>query len=117
MSNFIPIARTNDIPPGERKRTEVNGKRITLFNIDGEYYAINDTCPHKGTTPLIRGTLDGVGIKCPSHGYRFDLKTGECNITPKFNAIIYPVKVEGGNILLDFKGATGADSFSPQSFL
>ena len=107
MSNFIPIARTNDIPSGERKRIEVNGKRITLFNINGEYYAINDTCPHKGTAPLIRGTLDGVGIKCPNHGYRFDLKTGECNVDPIFNANTYPVKVKDGNILLDLEGTTG----------
>jgi|TARA_Y100000294_G_scaffold161822_1_gene166512 nitrite reductase/ring-hydroxylating ferredoxin subunit len=107
MSNFIPIARTNDIPPGERKRIEVNGKRITLFNIDGKYYAINDTCPHKGTAPLIRGTLDGVNIKCPNHGYRFNLKTGECNIDPAFNASIYSVKVEDSYILLDPEGTTG----------
>ena len=106
MSNFTPIARTNDIPSGERKRIEVNGKRITLFNINGEYYAINDTCPHKGTAPLIRGTLDGVGIKCPNHGYRFDLKTGECNVAPTFNANTYPVKVKDGNILLDLEGTT-----------
>ena len=106
MSNFIPIARANDIPSGERKRIEVNGKRITLFNIDGKYYAINDTCPHKGTAPLIRGTLDGVGIKCPNHGYRFDLKTGECNVDPAFNANTYPVKVKDGNILLDLEGTT-----------
>ena len=108
MSNFIPIARANDIPSGERKRIDVNGQRITLFNIDGEYYAINDTCPHKGTAPLIRGTRDGVDIKCPNHGYRFDLKTGECNIDPAFNAKVYPIKVKDGNILLDLKGTTGS---------
>jgi nitrite reductase/ring-hydroxylating ferredoxin subunit len=107
MSNFIPIALTDDIPSGERKRIEVNGKRITLFNINGEYYAINDTCPHKGTAPLVRGTLDGVGIKCPNHGYRFDLKTGKCNVDPTFNANTYPVKVRDGNILLDLEGTTG----------
>ena len=107
MNNFIFIARTTEIPLGERKRIEVNGLRISLFNIDGEYYAINDTCPHKGTAPLIRGTLDGVGIKCPNHGYRFDLKTGECNIDPAFNADTYSVKVEDGNILLDIKSTTG----------
>jgi nitrite reductase/ring-hydroxylating ferredoxin subunit len=106
MKNFTPIARTNDIPLGKRKRIEVKGKRITLFNINGEYYAINDTCPHKGTAPLIRGTLDGVGIKCPNHGYRFDLKTGECNIDPAFNTNTYPVKVKDGNILLDLEGTT-----------
>ncbi|MDP6032184.1 MAG: nitrite reductase (NAD(P)H) small subunit, partial [Alphaproteobacteria bacterium] len=69
--------------------------------IAGEYYAIHDTCPHKKTAPLIRGTLDGIAIKCPNHGYRFDLKTGECNISSDFNAKIFQIKVEGGEIFLD----------------
>ncbi|KMP11073.1 hypothetical protein UR09_04400 [Candidatus Nitromaritima sp. SCGC AAA799-A02] len=104
MSEFIPVARVDDIPPGTRKRVEVDSKRISIFNIDGEYYAIFDTCPHKGTTPLIRGTLDGIGIKCPNHGYRFDLKTGECNIGPAFNTKVFPIKVEDGEIFISQKG-------------
>lgn len=101
MMNFTPVARVDDIPPGSRKRVEVGDKRVSIFNIEGEYFAIYDTCPHKGTAPLIRGTLDGTGIKCPNHGYRFDLKTGQCNVDPAFNARVYPVKIENGNILVD----------------
>ena len=101
MSNYTTVARTDEIPVGGRKRIEINGQRISIFNIASEYYAIYDTCPHKGTTPLIRGKLDGLGIKCPNHGYRFDLKTGECNINPTFNTKVFPVKVRGDKILLD----------------
>lgn len=101
MSKLTPVARTEEIPVGERKRIEVNGQRISIFNIDGNYYAIIDTCPHKKTAPLIRGTLDGVAIKCPNHGYRFDLKTGECNISPDFNAKVFPVRVEDDEIFLE----------------
>ena len=101
MSTYTPVARTEEIPVGERKRIKVNDQRISIFNIAGEYYAIHDTCPHKKTAPLIRGTLDGIAIKCPNHGYRFDLKTGECNISPDFNAKIFQIKVEGGEIFLD----------------
>jgi nitrite reductase (NADH) small subunit len=100
MDSYIPAAKTSDIPPGERKRIEVEGERITIFNIDGEYHAIRDTCPHKKTAPLLRGTLDGLGIKCPNHGYRFDLKTGECNISPEFNTRVFPLKVEGETIYI-----------------
>ena len=100
MNNYITVARTEDIPKGKRKRIEMKGQRISLFNIDDEYFAIYDTCPHKGTTPLIRGTLDGIAIKCPNHGYRFDLKTGECNIDPAFNTRVFSIKVEGDEILL-----------------
>ena len=101
MSNYTTVARTDEIPVGGRKRIEINGQRISIFNIASEYYAIYDTCPHKDTTPLIRGKLDGLGIKCPNHGYRFDLKTGECNIDPTFNTKVFPVKVRGDKILLD----------------
>ena len=101
MNNYTTVARTDEIPTGKRKRVEIKGQRISIFNIDGEYFAIYDICPHKGTTPLIRGTLDGKAIKCPNHGYRFDLKTGECNIDPAFNTRVFPIKVEGGEILLN----------------
>jgi len=101
VENYSFVAETGEIPSGKRKRVEINGQRITIFNIENTYYAINDTCPHKKTAPLIRGKLDGLGIKCPNHGYRFDLKTGECNIDSVFNTKIYAVKVEGNSILLE----------------
>ena len=101
MTNYSIVAEAGEIPSGERKRVEINGQRITIFNIENTYYAINDTCPHKKTAPLIRGKLEGLGIKCPNHGYRFDLKTGECNIDSVFNTKIYAVKVEGNSILLE----------------
>ena len=100
MNNYTKVARAEEIPAGKRRRFEIKGHRISIFNIAGEYFAIHDTCPHKGTAPLIRGTLDGKAIKCPNHGYRFDLKTGECNIDPAFNTKVFPIRVEGGEILL-----------------
>ena len=93
METYTPVAHIKDIPAGKRKRFEVNGQRISIFNIGGEYYAIYDTCPHKGTAPLIRGVLDGMTIKCPNHGYRFDLRTGECNIDQTFNTKVYQIKI------------------------
>jgi len=102
--SLIPVARVGDIEPGGRKRVDVNGERVTLFLLDGEYYAIRDTCPHKNTAPLLRGTLDGIGIKCPNHGFRFDLKTGECNVGAEWNTRIYAVKVIGDDILLAPQG-------------
>ena len=100
MNKYTTVARTEDIPNGKRKRINVKGQQISIFNINDEYFAIYDTCPHKGTAPLIKGTLDGIAIKCPNHGYRFDLKTGECNIDPAFNTRVFSIKVEGNEILL-----------------
>ena len=98
MENYTKIAPISDIPIGSRKRVVLGENRITIFNIDGEFYAIDDVCPHKKTAPLVRGTLDGLGIKCPNHGYRFDLKTGECDKGSTFNTCVYPLKIEDENI-------------------
>ncbi len=97
---FTPVAKVEDIPAGERKRFDLGDKRITVFNIDGELFAILDTCPHKKTAPLVRGTLDGEGIKCPNHGYRFDLRTGVCDVGERWNTEVFEVKVENGEILV-----------------
>ena len=100
MTQYFQVAKTSDIPSGERKRIELNGERISIFNIEGEFFAIYDQCPHKKTTPLIRGTLNGVGVKFPNHGYRFDLKTGECDRGERFNTIVFPIKIVEDNILI-----------------
>jgi nitrite reductase/ring-hydroxylating ferredoxin subunit len=100
MTQYFQVAKASDIPSGERKRIELNGERISIFNIDGEFFAIYDQCPHKKTAPLIRGTLNGIGVKCPNHGYRFDLKTGECDRGERFNTRVYLVKVVDDDILV-----------------
>ena len=100
MTEFTEVASLEEIPPGERKRVEVNGEPITIFNIDGELFAIYDRCPHKKTAPLGRGTLNGLGVKCPNHGYRFDLKTGECDRGAEWNTRIYQVRTDNGKILV-----------------
>tara|TARA_B100001123_G_C14370572_1_gene654685 strand:- start:101 stop:418 length:318 start_codon:yes stop_codon:yes gene_type:complete len=100
MTEFTEVAKVEEIPSGERKRVEVKGEFITLFNIDGELFAIFDRCPHKKTAPLVRGTLNGKGIKCPNHGYRFDLKTGKCDRGIAWDTQVYQVKIADGKILV-----------------
>jgi nitrite reductase/ring-hydroxylating ferredoxin subunit len=100
MTQYFQVAKKSDILSGERKRVELNGERISIFNIEEKFFAIYDQCPHKNTAPLIRGTLSGVGVKCPNHGYRFDLKTGECDRGKRFNTRVFPIKVVEDNILI-----------------
>jgi 3-phenylpropionate/trans-cinnamate dioxygenase ferredoxin component len=100
MTQYFQLAKISDIPSGERKRVEVNGERISIFNIEGELFAISDQCPHKKTAPLIRGTLNGFGLKCPNHGYRFDLKTGKCDRGERFNTKVFPIKIVEDHILI-----------------
>ena len=98
MTGFTEVANIEEVPPGERKRVEVQGHLITLFNLEGQMFAIDDRCPHKKTAPLVRGMLHGEGIKCPNHGYRFDLKTGKCDRGAEWDTKVYQVKIEDEKI-------------------
>ena len=65
MTEFIEVADLGEIPPGGRKRIEVRGELITLFNLDGELFAIYDRCPHKKTVPLVKGNIEWRRRKMP----------------------------------------------------
>lgn len=95
---WTAICRLDELPPSGRKLVKLNGIEIALFNIDGTIYAIKNRCPHR-SGPLIRGFIDLTGgIKCPMHGWRFDLRDGSSERPAK--AIVYPVKIDNGMILL-----------------
>ena len=99
MPNFVRVASTSDIKPGENKAVEVNGEHVALFNVDGEFFAISNTCPHRGG-PLGEGYLEGDIVTCPWHGWRFNVKTGNNAIMPNMKVQSYPVKVEGSDVFV-----------------
>lgn len=73
---FVQVALKEDLALGNMKAVEVKGKSILLANLDGEYYAMGNKCTHRGCN-LSKGILTGEIIKCPCHGSRFNIKTGE----------------------------------------
>lgn len=91
------VARLSDIPPGARKRVTVKGQAVAVFNVKGELFAVLDRCPHAGAS-LCEGRLtglmsaDGPGeyrlsregeiLRCPWHGWEFDLRTGKSCAEP-----------------------------------
>lgn len=93
---FVQIAETAEIKPGERLLFEVDDLPIAVFNVDGKYYAIGDVCTHDDG-PLGDGELIDHTIICPRHGARFDIRTGKALTLP---AVIdtpwYPVRVVDG---------------------
>jgi nitrite reductase/ring-hydroxylating ferredoxin subunit len=100
MGEFIKVAETKDVAPGSEILVELDGEPIALFNVDGTYYAIGDTCTHSGG-PLSEGDLDGEVVTCPWHGAQFDVKTGEAMSPPATEPVrSYRVKVEGSDILI-----------------
>ena len=75
MPKLIKIAETKDLTPGQAAAFDLEGQRIALFNVEGTYYAIGDSCTHRGG-PLSEGDVQGTKVTCPWHGADFDLKTG-----------------------------------------
>jgi nitrite reductase/ring-hydroxylating ferredoxin subunit len=97
---FVRIASLGDVAPGKMKRFDVAGQRILLANVDGRWYATADTCTHEDAS-LSAGSLRGNLVRCPLHGSRFNVCTGQVMEEPAVeNLKTYPVRVEGDSILI-----------------
>ena len=98
MAGFVKVAKADEIAPGQGKMVEVNGKKIALFNVEGSFYAIDDTCTHRGG-PLSEGVLEGDQVTCPWHGATYNVTTGEVLGPPAPKGVArYNVRVEGSNV-------------------
>lgn len=106
MSEFVTVAKTQDIAPGTGRTVEVHGVWIALFNVDGSFFAVDNTCPHAGG-PIGEGSLSGNIVTCPWHGWQFNVRTGERPGNPDFTVACCPVRVDGEEIQIalppDFK--------------
>mgnify|MGYP001231159543 CR=1 FL=1 len=98
MPEYLTVARAKDVPPGKALTVDVEGLRIAVFNINGTYYAIADTCPHAGAS-LAEGDVDGCTVECPLHSVRFDLESGAVLSPPaERNVAAYQVRVAGDEL-------------------
>lgn len=97
MSDYVRVAGTGDVKPGHGIVAEVNGKTLAVFNIDGTFHVIDNTCVHRGG-PLGEGEVEGQIVSCPWHGWQFNLSTGECVKNPLAKVTVYSVKVEGADV-------------------
>ncbi len=127
------VGRVGEIPPGERRIVEVAGRSIGVFNVKGRFYALRNACPHQGAplcagrivgTPLpgppgeYRWSREGEVIRCPWHGWEFDITTGRSVFNPHATRVrsyevtveppeqgaerveTYPTSIEDGFVLL-----------------
>ena len=98
MAEYVKVAKVHEVSPGTGKMVEVGGKRIAIFNVDGNFYAIDDTCTHRGG-PLSEGELAGREVTCPWHGAVYDVTTGKVLGPPAPQDVTsYALKVEGEDI-------------------
>jgi 3-phenylpropionate/trans-cinnamate dioxygenase ferredoxin subunit len=97
----ITVCRVDDLPPGEALRlTEGVPAPIAVFNADGDFYAVDDTCTHQDAS-LADGWLEGCLIECPLHASAFDLRTGEATCPPAKTALrTHRVSIEDGEVRL-----------------
>jgi len=98
VGRFVKAARKSELPENDGTYVEVEGNRIALFNLDGEIYAIDNTCTHMGG-PLSLGRVKEDEVECPGQGSRFDIKTGEIRMFPaKEDVTTYQVRVTGDDV-------------------
>lgn len=98
--DYVQVAASEEIAPGTMRRFDVGGRSILVANVDGRFYAADDTCTHEDAS-LSTGALRGAHVTCPLHGSRFDLRTGEPLEEPAVEALrTYAVKVEHGRVLV-----------------
>ena len=94
MADFVKAARTTEIEPGQARLVEVKGKQIALFNVDSQFFALDNTCTHRGG-PLADGEVSGHEVTCPWHGATFDVRTGEVVGPPAQQAVVIRRSCDG----------------------
>ena len=97
---FVRAARKDEIPTGSIREFAVDGKAIAISNVDGKFYAINNTCLHRGG-PLAQGTLSGKIVTCPWHGWQYDVTTGQMPANPAVGVGCFPLEVRGEDVWVD----------------
>ena len=101
MPKTVKVAQISDLSPGTGKVVEADGRRVALFNVEGTFHALDNTCTHRGG-PLGEGKLNGEIVTCPWHGANFNVKTGAVTSPPAGAGVRnFPVKVEGNDVLVE----------------
>ena len=97
--SFVQVARTGDIPPGTGRAFSVGPYEVAVFNIDGRFYALENSCPHQGG-PIADGWLEGPLVTCPWHGWCFDVRSGKMTLGEFARVTQFAVRCEGDAVLV-----------------
>jgi len=100
MSEWVEVANAADIPSGGWEQVDLDGTLVAVFNVAGEFLAIEDICTHDGAV-LSGCPLDGEEVICPRHGARFSVRTGDALTPPAWEPVpTFPCKTENGKIFV-----------------
>jgi len=97
VNDFVTVALTHEIPLGTGRTVEVDGIWIAVFNVEGRFYAVDNSCPHAGG-PLGEGKLCEGVVECPWHGWRFSVISGERVGNPNFQVVCCEVRIQGSEV-------------------
>ena len=103
VSDKFSVCAEGDLPPGEMRLVEVDGRKIGVFNCAGTLYAIEDRCSHDDG-PLAEGEFDAGActVECPRHGSLFDLRSGRPKTLPAYQPVdTFEARVEDGEVRLE----------------
>jgi len=96
----LRIASVDDVEPGNGLELTAAGRIIALFNVDGQFHAMDGICAHAGG-PVAKGTLDGTIVTCPWHGWQYEVRTGQHCLAPTICQESFPVSVEGTDVFVE----------------
>jgi nitrite reductase/ring-hydroxylating ferredoxin subunit len=97
---FVTVARLGEIPPGTGRQVTVGERWVGLFNLGGQYHAIDNVCLHRGG-PLCEGPIAGNIVTCPWHGWQYDVTSGKTLQNPNAGVGCYATDVRGDEIYVD----------------
>jgi nitrite reductase/ring-hydroxylating ferredoxin subunit len=99
MSEFVRAIGAAELLPGKGMELSLGGRPVAVFNVDGRFYAISNTCLHRGG-PLGQGFVEGATVTCPWHAWTFDVTSGANVVNGDLKVACYETKVEDGQVFV-----------------
>ncbi len=109
---WVEVARVAELSDGEVMEVIVESESadapsrrvaLALARVDGQFHALSNICPHAGG-PIGDGDVDGSVVRCPLHGWGFDVHEGRCDVDPELTLPVYPVRVRAGRVEVELSG-------------
>ena len=101
MTSRLEVCATADVTEGTALKVEIGDLVLAVFNVDGEFYVMDDTCSH-GPGSLSEGYIEGDVVECNFHNGQFNIRTGEVVLPPcMIPQRVYPVTIEDGKVVIE----------------
>ncbi len=100
MAEKVRVGSVSEIPPGTGRELTAGGRVVALYNVEGQFHALDGVCPHAGG-PLGQGELQGKLVTCPWHGWQFDVTTGQYCLNANLTHTSFAITIEGNDVYVE----------------